>query len=388
MIRPVASTMVPLLLFLCAALARGSEQQQLQKAVRSTNLRRTSGSTIGTLSTAVAVGAVTKLRLINADTNLPIAGYNPLPAVSRIDLNTLPTPNLSVEALTSGNANGTVVASITWRFESIVRTENAAPWAMCLNNGADIYACRRLVVGFNSSISATPFTQGSGRGVSGTTVSIHLSLFRGNSPTKAPISVAVPTKAPTTNVPVTVAPKTSAPITAAPMATKSPTTGAPATTAPVTSAPKSLAPVTAAPVTNAPMTSAPITAAPLTKAPTTSAPITKAPVAPVPTKSPVKDIEPPKLLDLTLGEQALNVLLGPRSVVVTLKVKDNQSGIKSAVVGPVGYQQTYLVPTGVNTASGVLEFNVTLTFPPSAALEAWGTQYYIDVRIMPAIRVG
>ena len=47
------------------------------------------------VSAAQAVNSVT---LINADTNQPIAGYDPLPNGATLDLSTLPTDNLNIRA--------------------------------------------------------------------------------------------------------------------------------------------------------------------------------------------------------------------------------------------------------------------------------------------------
>ena len=52
--------------------------------------------------------AVTSLSLINADTNQPIAGYDPLPNGATLDLATLPTSHLNIRANTSPATVGSV----------------------------------------------------------------------------------------------------------------------------------------------------------------------------------------------------------------------------------------------------------------------------------------
>jgi hypothetical protein len=154
-------------------------------------------------NTETTVGSVIKLRLIDALTNLPIVGYDPLPPISHVDLNTLPSPNLSVEALANGS-----VASLVWTYATINRTESVAPWALCPNRGGDFKTCRRLVEGFNSTITVVPFSQSSAQGSRGTPYQIRLSLYRGTASSKAPATPpqASPTKAPKVDMAPTNAP--------------------------------------------------------------------------------------------------------------------------------------------------------------------------------------
>jgi hypothetical protein len=66
---------------------------------------------VGLLASAGTVGAaqtVTGLTLINADTDQPIAGFNPIAANATLDLATLPTRRLNVRANTSPTTVGSV----------------------------------------------------------------------------------------------------------------------------------------------------------------------------------------------------------------------------------------------------------------------------------------
>jgi hypothetical protein len=121
------------------------------------------------------VGRVTKFRLMNADTDQPISGYDPLPNNSRIDVSTLPTTNLNVEALTDG-----FVGSIQWSFDGTGRNENVAPWALCGNSGSDFFACSKLKEGVKSSLRATPYLGRDATGAVGGALSVDIELFKSN----------------------------------------------------------------------------------------------------------------------------------------------------------------------------------------------------------------
>ena len=71
--------------------------------------------------------AVTSLTLINADTEQPIAGFNPLPATAQLNLATLPTRNLNIRA----NTSPATVGSVRFGYDANpnFRTENGAPYA-------------------------------------------------------------------------------------------------------------------------------------------------------------------------------------------------------------------------------------------------------------------
>jgi hypothetical protein len=91
---------------------------------------------------------VVKLRLINADTDQPIAGYDPLWTEDYIELDNLPN-NLNIEAITQGN-----VGSVRWSYSSLsrpARIDNSARWSFCGNQGPDFFPCSRstLPLGLN-----------------------------------------------------------------------------------------------------------------------------------------------------------------------------------------------------------------------------------------------
>ncbi|MEL6194245.1 MAG: T9SS type A sorting domain-containing protein [Bacteroidota bacterium] len=108
---------------------------------------------------------VTSFTLIDADMDMPIDGYDPIPAGSTIDLSTLPTTNLSVRANTEPAMVGSVTFSLTGSLESS-RTENVAPYALFGDSGGN-YKPQNPdpAAGDVYRLSATPFT---GKGGSGT----------------------------------------------------------------------------------------------------------------------------------------------------------------------------------------------------------------------------
>jgi hypothetical protein len=131
--------------------------------------------TQGNRQTQAAAIRVTKFRLMNADTDQPVPAYDPLLNNSRIDVSTLPTTNLNVEAFTDG-----AVGSLQWKFDGTLRNENVAPWALCGNSGRDFFACTKLKQGVTSVISVTPFTGTGATGTAGTGLSIGVEFFKSN----------------------------------------------------------------------------------------------------------------------------------------------------------------------------------------------------------------
>jgi hypothetical protein len=119
------------------------------------------------------VGNITKLRLINADTNQAIAAYDPLIGKVAIDLDTLPTFNLNMEAITVGR-----VGSVVWFLDKIIRVEQTPLWSFCGNSGLDFYACASLKNGFNATIKAIPYSGTNATGLAGPGFAIDLALFR------------------------------------------------------------------------------------------------------------------------------------------------------------------------------------------------------------------
>src|SRR5215813_8310444 len=60
------------------------------------------------LPRAAGAQAVNSLTLINADTDMPVAGFDPIPNGATIDLSALPTVNLNIRANTTPASTGSV----------------------------------------------------------------------------------------------------------------------------------------------------------------------------------------------------------------------------------------------------------------------------------------
>jgi hypothetical protein len=164
----------------CAAAATWRSPLDGMQQVRPVPLRRRTAAA-PSLRQGPVVGNITKLRLINADTNQAIATYSyPLSVngnvvvVASIDLDTLPTLHLNLEAITVGT-----VRSVVWFADgAVVRVEQTPLWSFCGNNGLDFYTCASLKNGYNSTIQAVPYSGKNATGIAGQVVSIDLALFR------------------------------------------------------------------------------------------------------------------------------------------------------------------------------------------------------------------
>src|SRR5580704_18309107 len=117
---------------------------------------------------AQASQAVTSLTLINADTNLPVAGFDPIPAGAVIDLATLPTLHLNVRA----NTSPATVGSVRFRFDGNAnyRTDSVPPYAMAGDTGGH-YAAWTPSPG-SHTVTATPYTGSGAAGTAGSPLTI------------------------------------------------------------------------------------------------------------------------------------------------------------------------------------------------------------------------
>ena len=98
--------------------------------------------------------AVTSLRLMNADTNQPIAGYDPLPNGATLDLASLPTSNLNIRANTSPATIGSVRFALDGN--SAYATETILPYALAGDSSGN-YNAWTPAVG-SHSLTATPYS--------------------------------------------------------------------------------------------------------------------------------------------------------------------------------------------------------------------------------------
>ena len=108
---------------------------------------------------------VVSLTLINADTDAPIPGYDPLPNGATLNLATLPTRRLNIRA----NTAPSTVGSVRFGYDAIAsyRVENVAPYALVGDNPGPDYNAWTPSLGTHS-VTATPYTQASAGGTRGT----------------------------------------------------------------------------------------------------------------------------------------------------------------------------------------------------------------------------
>ncbi|VGO16669.1 hypothetical protein PDESU_05260 [Pontiella desulfatans] len=117
--------------------------------------------------------AVTSLTLINADTDLPMAGYDPLVDGTSIDLASLPTRNLNIRANTDPDPVGSVVLNLSGA-ETHTQTETVQPYALKGDTSGDYDAWTPSVGSY--SLTATPYTGSGASGTAGIALTIHFSV--------------------------------------------------------------------------------------------------------------------------------------------------------------------------------------------------------------------
>lgn len=125
--------------------------------------------------TVTAGQSVTSFTLINADTEQPVAGYNPIPGGATLNLGTLPTRHLNIRANTSPATVGSV--RFAYDADSDYRVESGAPYALASNAGAD-YQAWTPTAGTHT-VKATPFTGPGATGGAGASKSITFTVVSG-----------------------------------------------------------------------------------------------------------------------------------------------------------------------------------------------------------------
>jgi hypothetical protein len=104
--------------------------------------------------------------LINADTNQPISGYNPIQEGAVIDFAKLPTRKLNIRAITSP----TIVGSVRFGVNATTnfRVENTAPYALAGDTAGDYFPWTPAL-GIQT-VTATPYTGVNATGTAGATL--------------------------------------------------------------------------------------------------------------------------------------------------------------------------------------------------------------------------
>ncbi|MBA3885789.1 MAG: hypothetical protein H0X67_08655, partial [Acidobacteria bacterium] len=132
--------------------------------------------------------AVSSFSLINADTNLPIAGFEAMTGDQAIslDLSRLPTRNLNLRANTSPATVGSVVFGLNGNASYAV--ENVAPYALAGDNNGN-YAPWKLRTGTHTT-TATSYSATNAGGSAGPAVNLTITITDGSDSPPPPDSVA------------------------------------------------------------------------------------------------------------------------------------------------------------------------------------------------------
>ena len=119
---------------------------------------------------------VTSFTLINADSDQPIAGYDPIPSDAVLTLSGLPTSNLNLRANVSGSVGS---VRFTWSgAESGTQTETTAPYALKGDTAGNYNAWTPSVGSY--SLTATPYTGAGATGaVAGAVLTLPFSVSTG-----------------------------------------------------------------------------------------------------------------------------------------------------------------------------------------------------------------
>jgi glucose/arabinose dehydrogenase len=108
--------------------------------------------------------SVTSFSLINADSNQPISGFDPIASGANINLATLPTRNVNIRANTSPASVGSVRFGLDG--SSNYSTDNTAPYALAGDTNGDYLPWTPTVA--NHTITATPYSAANATGTAGT----------------------------------------------------------------------------------------------------------------------------------------------------------------------------------------------------------------------------
>ena len=102
--------------------------------------------------------------LINAETDQPVAGYDPIPSGANVNLAILPTRNLNIRANTSPATVGSV--RFGWTGNATSRTDDTAPYSIGGDDAGD-YVSWTPATG-NHTLTGTPYAGTGATGTAGT----------------------------------------------------------------------------------------------------------------------------------------------------------------------------------------------------------------------------
>jgi len=119
--------------------------------------------------------SVASFTLINADSDQPVAGFNPLGSGATINFAALGTRNLSICA----NTSPATVGSVRFAYDGNqnYKLENAVPYCIAGDSGPD-YLPWTPTVG-SHTLSATPYSQSQGQGTAGAALTVNFTVVDG-----------------------------------------------------------------------------------------------------------------------------------------------------------------------------------------------------------------
>ena len=125
----------------------------------------------GTTALLPALDQSVTFSLIDADSDAPIAAFDPMPQGAVLDLSTLPALNI--------RANLSGVESVRFDLNDITgyRIENIEPYALCGDQAGDYLPC--ILPAGDHTVTATGFAEGNASGEAGASGSISFSVVNG-----------------------------------------------------------------------------------------------------------------------------------------------------------------------------------------------------------------
>ena len=140
------------------------------------------GCQTGVPELEASANTVSSLTLINADTDRPVNGFDPIPNGATLDLNKLPTRNLNVRA----NAGGAGSVRFALDGNKNYRTENNAPFALAGNSGSNYFEWTPSAG--KHTLTATAYARANAQGAAGKAKTVTFNVVNGSGASGPPPS--------------------------------------------------------------------------------------------------------------------------------------------------------------------------------------------------------